>query len=91
MAKLTVLNPVALVKVSKSSFARRPASLDNKRIGLYWNAKFGGDKALAHVEQLLKGKLEGAEFKLIKSSVPGTKDAVNEAKSFDAVIASTGD
>ena len=91
MAKLEILNPVAQVSVKKSSLAPRLATLDNKRIALYWNGKGGGNIALNRIRELLESKLDGMEFKLIQSSVPGPKERVEEAKTFDGVIASTGD
>lgn len=91
MASLEVLNPVAFTKVRKLRVAPRLSSLDNKRIGLYWNAKMGGEKALARIADHITKKYKGVEFKLIKSAVPGPKEKVKEAKTFDALIASTGD
>ncbi len=91
MAQLEVLNPVAQHFGHDTALAPRLQTLDKKRIGLYWNGKPGGEIALARVKELLGKKLQGAEFKLIKSSVPGPKECVEEGKTFDAIIASTGD
>ena len=91
MAKLEILNPVAQVLVRKTSLAPRLATLENKRIGLYWNSKPGGEVALTRISELLESRFGGMDFKLIRSSVPGPKDRVEEAKTFDGVIGTTGD
>ena len=91
MARLEVRNPVAQVSAWGSALSPRLPTLNHKRIGLYWNGKSGGDVALNRIGQLLEGKLQGVKFELIRSAVPGPKALVDYAKSFDAIIGSTGD
>ena len=91
MAELEVLNPVAHVSIRRVLLAPQLKSLEGKRVGLYWNAHQGGDIALARVSQLLESKFKGMSFRLIKSSVTGPKEKVEEAKTFDAVIGATAD
>ena len=91
MASLEILNPVAQVSVERRSLAPRLPTLDKKRIALYWNGKGGGDTALIRVSQQLESKVEGTKFELIRSAIPGPKEKVEYAKSFDGVIGATGD
>ncbi len=91
MAKLEILSPVAHSAVSKSSLAPRPTTLDNKRIALYWNGKGGGDIALARIGELLDNRFKGLKLELIRSAIPGPKEKLERAKSFDAVICATAD
>lgn len=91
MAKLEILNPVAHFSASRSPLATRLATLENKRIGLYWNGHVGGDVALTRASQLLESKVGGMEFKLIRTGNPGSRECKDEAKSMDGVIAAIGD
>lgn len=91
METLEVLNPVALVTARKSRLAQRPSTLSNKRVALYWNGKPGGEVALARVGELLDERFENLQLTLIKSSVGGFRARLEDAKAFDAVVASTGD
>lgn len=91
MAKLEILNPVANVMVHKTSLAPRLASLEKKRIGLYWNGKSGGDVALNRIGQLLESRFGGVSFAFIRSGFPGPKERLEEARTFDGVIGGTGD
>ena len=88
---LKVLNPVAHVSTRTSVLAPRLRTLENKRIGLYWNHQAGGEVLLARVAQLLGSRYKGVEFTLIRSTLRGLKEKIEEAKTFDAIIASTAD
>ncbi|GAG61421.1 unnamed protein product, partial [marine sediment metagenome] len=43
MVEMGVLNPVADTKTEKFELASRLTDLSGKTIGLFWNAKSGGD------------------------------------------------
>lgn len=89
--KLEILNPVANSVVKKTAVAGRVKDLTNKRIGLYWNGKAGGDVALTTIGEHLVRRFEGAQVELIASSIPGGKDKIEAAKQFAAVVGSTAD
>ena len=91
MAKIEILNPVAQVRVRNSSLSPRPATLDNSRIGLYWNGKPGGDTALAYLGQLMETKYRGVQLELIRSGTNGAKEHVEYAMTFDGVIGGCAD
>ncbi len=91
MQELTIMNPVAHMSARKSALAPRLSTLENKRIGLYWNGKAGGDVALDCVRQLMEQKIPSAKFTLIRSGIPGPKAKLEEAKVFDGVIGTTCD
>jgi hypothetical protein len=68
MTELRIVNPVAQAKagtVGAQRFppARRPQTLDGVTIGLYWNAKAGGDAALAQTRLRLGQLYPKARFR----------------------------
>ena len=67
MKKLTIVNPIAEAQpnaLSAERFkpAKRPSSLDGKRVALYWNAKAGGEVALARTKEQLERLYPKATF-----------------------------
>jgi hypothetical protein len=88
MAGLEILNPVAHVSTRKSGLAPRLNTLENKRIGLYWNAQVNGDVLLRRVAQLLENRYKGMKLTFIPGSMVGTREQLDAAKTFDGVIAS---
>ena len=67
MEKLVIVNPIAEAQPNTQRARRfqpapRPQSLDGKRIGLYWNAKAGGDVALARTREHLARVFPSATF-----------------------------
>ena len=88
MAGLEILNPVAQVSTRNSGLAPRLDTLENKRIGLYWNAQINGDVLLRHAAQLLENRYRGLKLTLIPGSMVGTREQLDAAKSYDGVIAS---
>ena len=67
MAKLTIVNPVAEAESGTSTAQRfppapRPDTLDGKTIGLFWNAKAGGEIALARTRERLASIYPNAKF-----------------------------
>ena len=95
--KLHVLNPVARRVEEKGTAAARLRSLEGKTVGLFWNAKAGGDEALKRTSELLRTRYPGLETKTYIGSIGGsvhstTKDDVKRiARECVAVIGSTAD
>ncbi len=89
--RLEVLNPVADTMARAVGVVPRPKDLANKRLGLYWNAKGGGDVALLRVAEHLGNRFPGVSCELIHSSVAGVKEKLDQAKRYDVVLGATGD
>jgi hypothetical protein len=95
--QLEVANPVADAAIVKIDPAPRPDGLENKRIGLYWNYKPGGDVALERIEQVLGERYPSASFVHAQGTVGGTvkhltpKAADEFASQIDVVVGTTGD
>jgi len=95
--KLHVLNPVTQKVERKGAPAPRLPNLEGKTIGLYWNAKAGGDAALKRAGELLKARYAGLETKSYLGSIGGsvhcaTKEDVKRiARECMAVIGATAD
>jgi len=97
MAELRVLNPVADAKPIKVELAPRLTDLNDKTIGLYWNAKSGGDILLEQNAELLKKRYSGIKFKnylgavgFVVRHMPAEQADVI-ARECDAVIGTTSD
>ncbi len=97
MARLEILNPLAETVEHSVKPAGRPATLDGKTIGLYWNMKAGGDAALDRTEALLGARFPGATFRRYTGSVGWLmrhctpEDADRIASEVDAVVGTTAD
>jgi hypothetical protein len=97
MTTLTVLNPVAEPLESRFERAARPASLEGKRVGLYWNMKSGGDKALDRIEELLRARYARLSFTREHGSVgflmrhATAADVERVAAGCDVVVGTTAD
>jgi len=97
MVELSVLNPVADAKPEKVELAPRLTDLSGKTIGLYWNAKSGGDILLEQNAELLKKRYSGMKFRnylgavgmIVRHLTAEQAEAI--AKECDAVIGSTAD
>jgi hypothetical protein len=93
MTFLSVLNPVATTDRPKIESAKRLRNLSGKTIGLYRNAKFGGDILLDYAAELLNQRYSGMKFKrygpYYGSEKPEQFD--NIAKEVDAVISGVAD
>jgi hypothetical protein len=93
-AVLEVVNPIAEIQVQRIVPVVRPASLDNKRILLYWNRKLHADIAVDEIMQQLKQTVKGANFHIVQGTAwhpePGFYEEIMEWDP-DVVIASTGD
>ncbi|MSQ25214.1 MAG: hypothetical protein EXR49_02905 [Dehalococcoidia bacterium] len=102
MATLTIVNPVAEPKADALSGgrfqpAKRSASLDGKTVGLFWNAKAGGDVALARTKENLARLYPKATFVDILAAHgshmrQASKGQVEElSKRIHAIVGSTSD
>jgi hypothetical protein len=97
LARLEVLNPVALAEEKSIPPAARVGDMAGKRVGLYWNMKSGGDLALDRIETLLKERFRGIAANRYIGSVgfmmrhltPG--DAERIARECDVVVGTTND
>ncbi len=91
MAKLEVLNPLSNAELSRAPLAPRLPDLSNKRIGLYWNGKGGGDVALRTIGEQLEKRFPGTKAELISGSIRAAQEVLDKAKGFDAVVGTTAD
>lgn len=97
MVNLEVLNPVADRPKRKFELAPRINDLMGKTIGLYWNAKPGGDIILERTAQLLSQKFRGTCLKKytpvgsMGTAMATTKDLDTMAKECDAIIGTSAD
>lgn len=97
MTTLEILNPVAKVAKRSANAAARPSSLAGKTIGLFWNAKVGGNTALRAAAQALLGRYPTLEFKEYHGSVGSStrymtpRDRTQITSECDLVIGSTAD
>ena len=99
MAKLQVVNPVAVPKAETQAARRLAAparlrSLSGKTVGLFWNGKSGGELALARVRENLGRMFDGVRFVdylsalTLRASPAQIESMVRDC---DAVIGSTAD
>ena len=91
MAKLEVLNPLSKAELERAPLAPRLPDLRNKRIGLFWNGKGGGDVALRAIGEQLEKRFPGTKAELIYAKIRASHDVVDRAKGFDAVVGTTAD
>jgi hypothetical protein len=97
MVTLEVLNPVAARPKRKFELAPRVSDLTTKTIGLYWNAKPGGNTINERTAELLSQKFKGIHLReYIPVGSSGTAMATaaaldTMAKECDAVIGTTAD
>ena len=71
--KLIVLDPRQKPSASMVVPAKRLTSLTNKRLGLLWNNRLGGDRLLKHVAELLHRKYHFAEIYFTRRRSSGTR------------------
>ena len=95
MDKIQIFDPTTAAKEQAISFAPRPPSLRNLRIGLVENRKFNSDRLLLKVSAILEREY-GARSHIIRSKrnagVPVHEEILNEFKAnCDVVIAGVGD
>jgi hypothetical protein len=94
-AKLIVLDPRKESSAKVVVPANRLESLTNKRLGLLWNNRQGGDRILNHVADLLKEKYKLAEVFFTKKTFVGNaapaEIIANLISRVDAVVVGVGD
>ena len=76
------------------ALARRPGSLDGKRIGLLWNAKVNADVYLRRMRELLQARYRDLEFvwhAKPTASKPMEPELFESFRWCDAVITAFGD
>ena len=95
MHLLEVLNPVAQQRgvVTARGINPRPASLDNKTVGLLWSGTHGGDLALKRVGEMLEERFDHCETRFYAGSgYPISPPLVKQsAEECDLVIGATAD
>lgn len=95
MHLLEVWNPVAQQRgvVTARSINPRPASLDNKTVGLLWSGTHGGDVALKRVGEMLQDRFENLETRFYAGhGYPITPSLVKQAgEECDLVVGATAD
>ena len=102
MARLSIVNPIAIAQADTSDAPRiapaaRPKTLDGKRIALYWNGKPLGDIALERTKEGLARSFRDVTF----IDVFGEKGGINRylspeqldmlERDADVVIGTSGD
>lgn len=101
-AVLTVVNPIAspeaeATDAERFSPAPRPATLEGKVIGLYWNGKQNGLHALARTKEVFAQRFTGVRFLELSGELGGTNRYLSAdqlemlAERVDAVVATTAD
>jgi hypothetical protein len=97
MARLDIVNPVAVPVGHSVKPADRQRDLSNATVGLYWNMKAGGDAALDRAEQRLSERFPGIRFRRYTGSVgfvmrhATADDADRMASEVQAVVGTTAD
>ena len=97
MARLDIVNPVAVPVERSVKPAARQRDLSNATVGLYWNMKAGGDAALDRAEQRLRERFPGIRFRRYTGSVgfimrhATADDADRMASEVQAVVGTTAD
>lgn len=92
-----VANPLAESTVRSVSPAPRTPDLNGRTVGLYWNIKAGGDKALDRTEARLRERYPRATFTRLIGSIGSTvrhltpKDADRIASTCQVTVGTTGD
>ncbi len=93
ICNLEVMNPVAELGEKMVLPAARLKDLNNKKIGLFWNTKQGGDAALKRTEELLSARYEGIVFEYFTYRLPTVPQGLKAVMDShcDAVVATNGD
>jgi hypothetical protein len=68
MSELRIVNPIAEAqaatpRANRFPPAARPATLDGKTVGLFWNSKAGGEVGLARTKEQLQRLYPKAQFR----------------------------
>ena len=93
--RLVVLDPRQAPSASMVIPAKRLTTLRNKRLGLLWNNRLGGDHILKNVADLLNRKYQLAEIYFTKKTFIGNAappEVIDDLVSrVDAVVVGLGD
>ena len=91
MDSISVRNPVAKRALKATPLAPRVKSLQGQTLGLWWNAKEGGNIALERIGDALV-KRYGVKIHKVYSPYPAPKNLIEDmAQNATVVIGSTGD
>ncbi len=95
MHLLEVLNPVGQQRgvMNAMTINPRPASLDNKTVGLLWSGTHGGDLALNRAGEMIKERFENVNINFYTGgNYPAPPPIVKQAgEECDVVIGATAD
>lgn len=95
MHLLEVLNPIAQQRgvLTAMSINTRPASLDDKIVGLLWSGTHGGDVALKRAGEMLQERFSNVSVNFYTSgNYPAPPHIVRQAgEECDVVIGATAD
>jgi len=94
MYKLGVLNPVAPQQgdITALPLAPRPSSLQGKTLGLLWNGKANGDKALKRAGEMVQRRIPDVTVNFYSGALPCPDNLMERVKAeADAVLACTAD
>jgi len=92
---MIVLDPRLQTGTRLVTPAQRLPSLANKRVGILWNNRLGGDRLLQHVGKLLQEKFNLAEVYFTKKTFIGNAAPVEVLDDLiarvDAAVVGVGD
>ena len=95
MHLLEVLNPVATQRgvLTAMTTTPRPASLDNKTVGLLWSGTHGGDVALNTAADLIKKRFKDVTVNFYNGNSYPAPEHIRQkcAEESDVVIGATAD
>lgn len=97
MVNLEVLNPVAEKPKRRFNLVPRLSELRGKTVGLFWNAKPGGNIIHDRTAQLLSQNIEGIRIKRYTAvgsfgtAHASTKDLETMSQECDAVVGTSAD
>ena len=94
--RIPIFDPTVEMNTEEENLAERASDLNQKRCGLLWNSKIGGDKLMHFILQELQKKgiipLEIIELKKEYDTRPAKKEMYEEmAKKCDFAITAIGD
>jgi hypothetical protein len=90
--RLTVLNPMAETEVMRAAPAPRPASLDGRTLGLWWNTKKGGEVALQRLGEQLQTRYPGLRMEWFTEHYPASEETFQAgAERADVLVGATAD
>ena len=91
METITARNPVAKTALKATPLAPRVKSLEGQTLGLWWNAKEGGNIALERIGDALVERY-GVKIHKVYSPYPAPRKLIEDmAQHATVVIGSTGD